>query len=165
VPIRPATVDDLRAVTGLIERAVRISNATDYTAQQQMQVLADYALPAMKRRLTRSAAFLVAEMPVWASTERIVSGVAVAVRSRRASADDVASIEALFVDPSAQGMGVGTALLDDLVERVRRAGIARIMVSASLTAADFYSHMGFSRLGRSQSNTGVDTVMMERLLG
>jgi GNAT superfamily N-acetyltransferase len=129
-----------------------------------MRVLSDYSLPAMKRRLDRSAAFLVAETPVWASTEKVLTGVLVGVRQQRASAPDVAIIEALFVDPSAQGMGVGGALLDDMVERSKRAGIERITVAASLTAVDFYAHMGFSRVGRGQSNSGVETVMMERVI-
>lgn len=154
--------DDLRPITALIERSIRIANATDYTVEQQMRVLSDYTLPAMKRRLDRAAAFLVAETPVWASADKVLTGVLVAVRSPRASADDVAVIEALFVDPSVQGMGVGGALLDELVERVKRARIERIAVAASLTAVDFYAHMGFSRTGRGQSNTGVDTVTMER---
>ncbi|MGL4439301.1 MAG: GNAT family N-acetyltransferase [Bosea sp. (in: a-proteobacteria)] len=152
----------MRLVTALIDRSVRISNATDYTAEQQMRVLADYTLPAMKRRLLRAAAFLVAETPVWASADKVLTGVLVALRTPRASADDVAVIEALFVDPSVQGMGVGGALLDELVERAQRAGIERITVAASLTAVDFYAHMGFSRAGRGLSNTGVETVMMER---
>jgi GNAT superfamily N-acetyltransferase len=118
----------------------------------------------MKRRLSRSSAFLVAETPVWASAERVITGVIVAVRSQRASSEDVVSIEALFVDPAAQGMGVGGALLDELLERAKRGGASRLLVSASLTAADFYSHMGFSRVARSMSAAGVETMMMERSL-
>jgi GNAT superfamily N-acetyltransferase len=154
----------MRLVTALIDRSIRISNAMDYTAEQQMRVLADYTLPAMKRRLFRAAAFLVAETPVWASADKVLTGVLVAMRTPRASADDVAVIEALFVDPSVQGMGVGGALVDELVMRAKRAGIERIMVSGSLTAVDFYAHMGFSRVGRGHSNTGVETVMMERIV-
>jgi len=149
-------------VTALIDRTIRISNAPEYSAEQQMRVLSDYTLPAMKRRLDRSAAFLVAETPVWASHERVITGVIVASRALRASADDVATIDALFVDPSAQGMGVGGALLDELVDRARRAGLMRITVAASLTAVDFYAHMGFTRVARGLSGSGVDTVMMER---
>ncbi len=129
-----------------------------------MRVLADYNLTAMQRRLDRAAAFLVAETPVWASVERVISGVVVAVRSPRASAGDIAVIEAMFVDPSAQGMGVGGALLDELVELARRAELTRISVAASLTAVDFYAHMGFSRVIRGLSNTGIEVVTMERVL-
>jgi GNAT superfamily N-acetyltransferase len=128
-------------------------------------VLADYSLPAMKRRLIHAAAFLVAETPVWASRERVLTGVIVALRAPRASAEDAAVIEALFVDPMAQGMGIGGALIDDLVDRVQRAGLARVTVAASLTAVDFYAHMGFSRVGRGQSHSGVATVLMERAVG
>lgn len=151
-------------VTALIDRTVRISNAPEYSAAEQVRVLADYTLPVMKRRLSRSLAFLVAETPVWASAERVISGVIVAARSLRASAEDVVDIEALFVDPAAQGMGVGGALLDELLERAKRGGASRLLVSASLTAADFYAHMGFSRVARSLSAAGVETVMMERSL-
>ncbi len=143
---------------------MRISNAPEYTGEQQLRVLADYTLAAMKRRLLRADLFLVAELPVWASAQRVTSGVLVATRAKRASADDIAVIDALFVDPSAQGMGVGGALVDELYERVRKQGLSRLTVAASLTAVGFYAHLGFSRIARGQSNSGVDTVMMERLV-
>ncbi|MCX7326420.1 MAG: GNAT family N-acetyltransferase [Hyphomicrobiales bacterium] len=162
--VRPALPADLGAVTALIDRAVRISNAPEYNGAQQLRVLADYTFPAMKRRLADSDLFLVAELQVWASPERVVSGVLVANRARRASAEDVAVIDALFVDPNAQGMGVGAALLDELYDRARKRGIERLTVAASLTAVGFYAHVGFSRVARGLSHAGVDTVMMERMI-
>lgn len=160
--VRPALPSDLDAVTALIDRAIRISNAPEYTGAQQLRVLADYTFAAMKRRLADADLFLVAELQVWASADRVTSGVLVASRARRASADDVAVIEALFVDPNAQGMGVGVALVDELYERARKRGIQRLTAAASLTAVGFYAHVGFSRVARGISHAGVDTVMMER---
>ncbi len=143
---------------------MRISNAPEYTGAEQLRVLADYTLPAMTRRLARADLFLVAELPVWASPDRVTSGVLVANRVKRASADDAVSIEALFVDPNAQGMGVGAALVEDLFERARKREIGRLVVSASLTAVGFYAHVGFSRVARGEAVSGVETVIMERMV-
>ncbi len=73
-------------------------------------------------------------------------------------------IDTMFVDPSMQGMGLGGALIDEAAQRARRLDHRVLTVAASLTAAPFYAHMGFSRLAAGRSARGVATVMMERVL-
>jgi GNAT superfamily N-acetyltransferase len=150
-------------VTGLIDRAVRVSNAPDYGGLEQIRVLADYSQPAMKRRLADADLFLVAELAALGPKDALC-GVLVARRAREPSAGDAAVIEALFVDPAAQGMGVGGALVDAMTARARQVGVRRIGVAASLSAVGFYAHMGFSRIARGRSHAGVATVTMERVL-
>ncbi len=160
--IRPAAEADLRPVAALIDRAVRISNAPEYDVHERLAVLQDYTLPALKRRLDRAAIFLVAEMP---GMDKGPLGAVSAIDAGRPLAHERGMlIDTMFVDPSMQGMGLGGALLDAAVERARRKGSAILTVAASLTAAPFYAHMGFSRFASSQSARGVATVMMERVL-
>lgn len=166
IPIRPALPSDLREVAGLIDRAVRISNAPEYSVEEQMAVLRDYSLPALGRLLGSAGIFLVAEMQLRPSASAEPAGViAVSLARRRDEGGNVAVINALFVDPLAQGMGVGGALVDEAVLQLRRKGATAIVASASLSAVGFYAHMGFSRAGAGRASSGVGIVRMERRLG
>ncbi|MCZ2859682.1 GNAT family N-acetyltransferase [Blastococcus sp. VKM Ac-2987] len=55
----------------------------------------------------------------------------------------------LVVDPAAQGRGVGAALVSACLERARRAGKRRVVISTGtrMTAAHrLYERLGFTRL-------------------
>lgn len=165
IPIRPARPTDLREVAGLIERAVRISNAPEYSIMQQQAVLADYTLPALGRTLAGALVFLVADMQLRPAASAQPAGVIALTQARgREAGGHGAVINALFVDPLAQGMGVGGALIDEAVLHLRRQHVLTIGVHASLSAVGFYAHMGFQRVGAGQANSGVDVVRMERRL-
>jgi GNAT superfamily N-acetyltransferase len=127
--------------------------------REQMAVMADYSLPAMTRRLARAFRFTVASMAMNDAGPRIV-GALVAVPSRRGRRG--VAIEAMFVDPPAQGMGVGAALVEELVAGAALRGMARISVAASLTALGFYRRCGFEPVGAGVSNAGVQTIDMWR---
>jgi putative acetyltransferase len=162
--IRDATPDDLKPLVGLIDRAIRIGNATDYSVKEQMAVLADYTLPALQRRLSRAALFVVSEMMGMDGASQGLSGTLIAARVRRAGAADAVSIDGLFVDPAHQGMGVGQHLIDHLLERAERRGVSRIGVAASITAEGFYLRQGFTRIGLGRGHADVETVLMERVI-
>jgi GNAT superfamily N-acetyltransferase len=159
--IRPAAEPDLRAVALLIDRAVRISNAPEYSIHERLAVLADYTLPALKRRLDKAEIFLVAELP---GVDKGPLGVVSAAQGGHPFHERTLIIDTMFVDPSMQGMGLGGALLDDAAARAKRLDYTVMTVAASLTATPFYAHMGFSRVAAGRSGRGVDTVMMERTL-
>lgn len=162
--IRPATPEDLHPLADLVDRAIRIGNATDYSARDLLGVLADYTLPALERRLARAHLFIVAQVLSPDGEPAALAGTLIAMRVRRAGAPDAATIEGLFVDPPHQGMGIGQALLGHLVDRAEQRGISRIGVAASLTAEGFYSHQGFTRIGLGRSHANVATVLMERVV-
>lgn len=163
-PIRPAVAGDLRDIAALIDRAIRISNAPEYTVREQMAVLADYSLPALGRLLASASLFAVAEMALKAGGAPETAGAIAVSPVRRREGGELAVINALFVDPLAQGMGVGGALVDEAVLRLKRKEAHAIAVSASLSAAGFYAHMGFSRVGSGRATSGVEIVRMERRL-
>jgi GNAT superfamily N-acetyltransferase len=77
-------------------------------------------------------------------------------------------LEALFVQPSLAGQGIGRALLDFLVGKTRAAGCPRLRVNSSLNAVGFYRANGFLETGRGElalaGGAALDSVFMERPL-
>lgn len=56
------------------------------------------------------------------------------------------TIRRMFVDPARQGQGLGGALLNNLEEYARGAGLAELDLHASLPARDFYLRHGYELL-------------------
>ena len=57
--------------------------------------------------------------------------------------DGSVDIDGLFVAPDHLRAGVGTALVADIVERMRRDGVERLTVLANPNALPFYERVGF----------------------
>jgi GNAT superfamily N-acetyltransferase len=76
--------------------------------------------------------------------------------------DDVARIRLLLVDPSAQGLGIGSALVDACIGFARQAGYRRITLWTHqvLTAARaLYQQRGFTLAASKLHNSwGVEVV-------
>ena len=66
----------------------------------------------------------------------------------------VLDLEDLFVDPGSMRMGIGQALMADLVEMARREGISRIEVTANPHADAFYRSVGFVYVGEGETEFG-----------
>lgn len=77
-------------------------------------------------------------------------------------------LEALFVEPSFAGQGVGRELLAFLVDLARSAGLTRLKVNSSLNAVGFYQANGFVEYGRGDfelsGGVTLDSVFLERQL-
>jgi GNAT superfamily N-acetyltransferase len=58
-------------------------------------------------------------------------------------------VEAVFVDPSVAGLGVGSALLRRAVEMAREEHAGTVRLESTLNAVPFYEAHGFVRTGRS----------------
>lgn len=99
----------------------------------------------------------------------VLSGVAVGEgRSRVASVDgrtvgfssiladgDSVELEDLFVDPDWMRRGVGRALVTDVVDLARTAGLLRIVVDANEHALVFYERVGFLPCGTVKLDHGT----------
>jgi putative acetyltransferase len=56
-------------------------------------------------------------------------------------------VEAVYVRPDCQGQGVGAAILSQLEEAARDAGLKRLQLSSTLNAVPFYERSGYAREG------------------
>ncbi len=62
------------------------------------------------------------------------------------------SIEAMYVDPDHQGLGLGKMILTQLLEEAKRQDFKEVSLSATLNAEPFYLSVGFIRLKKSLYN-------------
>jgi GNAT superfamily N-acetyltransferase len=60
---------------------------------------------------------------------------------------NAAELDGLFVEPDLMRGGVGRALVEDAVDRLRGAGVSRLEVTANLNALGFYEKVGFVAIG------------------
>lgn len=70
----------------------------------------------------------------------------------------------MAVLPPWRGCGVGTALLETLLEAARSRGIQIVCLHAQTTAVGFYARFGFQAVGEVFLEAGIPHVGMERAL-
>lgn len=73
----------------------------------------------------------------------------------------------IYVDPSAQGKGVGSALYDKIEADAREQGAQRLWANATLNARGFYEKHGYSEEGEGYYQAGefrIRTIMMGKRL-
>jgi ribosomal protein S18 acetylase RimI-like enzyme len=71
----------------------------------------------------------------------------------------IGTIWGMYVTPEARSQGVGRALLDDLVRRIRKAGLDTASLTVSeknAVARDLYNSAGFKEWGREPDSLRVD---------
>ncbi len=77
-------------------------------------------------------------------------------------------LESLFVTPSNVGSGLGSELLEFLIERATKAGVSILRLDSSLNAVNFYARNGFTEQRKSEfltkSGVVLKSVIMERAL-
>ena len=64
----------------------------------------------------------------------------------------------------AQGTGVGTSLLNDIMDFAIAEGAQRIWCNARVPAIGFYLQFGFERSGKPFSKNGFDYEIMEKII-
>ncbi|CAH1000642.1 hypothetical protein LEM8419_01776 [Neolewinella maritima] len=85
-------------------------------------------------------------------------------------APGITKIHKLYLLPGAQGQGFGRLLIDHVARAARRAGQQhlRLDVNYQNSAVDFYSYLGFAKIGRFDTDIGEGYLMedwrMERPL-
>ena len=130
--IRRATLQDADAISALIERTVRISNAPDYEAD--------------------ALDFLITEMTPVHIAERIAQRdvfVAVAGRTRENETIEgtvtyfAGKLRGMFVAPERQRGRLGRRLVEHVESHARGLGVTELKLSSSLTARGFYRKLGY----------------------
>jgi GNAT superfamily N-acetyltransferase len=145
--IRPASVADMAALSDLIRRTVRLSNAGDYAAPVVELIAANHAPGKVAQRLVERDVFVCLDGP------RIIGTICLGGDKLRS----------LFVEPGLQGKGVGARLVAHLEAHARKAGVAELQLSSSITARDFYERLGY-RLIRFEEREDGSTFLMSKTL-
>jgi L-amino acid N-acyltransferase YncA len=164
VPIRPAALDDLPAITRIYADAVRHGTASfeleppdEAEMRRRMAALLDGGFP-----------YLVYE------ADGIVRGYAYAGAYRPRRAYRFSVEDSIYVDAAAQRRGIGRALLDRLVREAEARGfrqmIAVIGDSAQEPSIALHRAAGFHHVGTLEAvgfkfGRWLDTVLMQRALG
>lgn len=154
VTLRPALPLDIAALWALRTVAVRVSCATHY-APEQIAVWTASPVP------DGYAAMLAAGGGIVALQDGVLAGYAMLDADKQ-------EIDAVFVDPTRAGLGIGKRLLAALEQLARQRGMGRLRLSASLNAVPFYRAAGFVALREEAyahpSGISLASVAMEKAL-
>ena len=145
--IRPAQAGDAADISRVIIRALRETNAKDYTPDIIARVELSFSSAAVERLIDQRDVF-VAEMD-----NRVVG---------TASLDGQA-LRTMFVLPDVQGRGIGRLLVQRIERVARERQLAILTVPATVTAESFYARLGFTAV-REAYHGEERTIVMERVL-
>ncbi|SNT64398.1 Predicted N-acetyltransferase YhbS [Tardiphaga sp. OK246] len=145
--IRPAQAGDAAGISRVIIRALRETNAKDYTADIIARVELSFSPAAVERLIDQRDVF-VAEMD-----NRVVG---------TASLDGQA-LRTMFVLPDVQGRGIGRLLVQRIERVARERQLGILTVPATVTAEAFYARLGFTAV-REAYHGEERTIVMERVL-
>ncbi len=145
--IRDATADDGPAISDLIRRTVRLSNAPDYPVEIVELIVANFTPDKVAQRLAER------DMFVYAIDERIIGTVGLGGDRLRS----------LFVEPSAQRAGIGARLVSYLEAHALSVGVTELKLSSSLTARGFYERLGYRMIHLEQRADGSTFLMTKTL--
>lgn len=145
--IRPAQAGDAADISRVIIRALRETNAKDYTPDINARVELSFSSAAVERLIDQREVF-VAEMD-----NRVVG---------TASLDGHA-LRTMFVLPDVQGRDIGRLLVQRIERVARERQLAILTVPATVTAEAFYARLGFTAV-REAYHGEERTIVMERVL-
>ncbi len=162
--LRPAREADLPAITAIYGHAVLHSTASY-----------EYDAPSCEEMTTRFTSIVSANFPyIVAQDDGRVLGYAYASPFRTRPAYRFMVEDSIYVAHDAQGQGIGTLLLAELLARCEAAGFRQMIAvigdaAVNLPSARLHSIMGFTECGRIKGsgfkfNRWCDTLLMQRAL-
>lgn len=145
--IRPALDDDAAGISAVILRALRETNAKDYTHEIIARVERSFSPDAVLA--------LIAKRTVFVATigSRVVGTASL----------DGSVVRTVFVAPDVQARGIGKLLMAEIERTARERNIPSLTVPSSVTAETFYAGLGFNAV-RDSYFGDERTIIMERLL-
>jgi GNAT superfamily N-acetyltransferase len=145
--IRPALDDDAAAISAVILRALRETNAKDYTDEIIARVERSFSPGAVRELIGKRTVFVA-----------IIGSRLVGTASL-----DGSVVRTVFVAPDVQAQGVGKLLMAQIERTARERNIPALTVPSSVTAETFYASLGFNAV-RDSYHGDERTIIMERLL-
>jgi GNAT superfamily N-acetyltransferase len=148
IEIRPAIASDAAAISRVVIRTLRVTNARDYTPDIIDRLAATFS---PQRFLA-----LIISRPVYVAIAR---GTIVGTANL-----DGAAPRAVFVDPDHQGQGIGAGLMAAIENLARIRAVPTLSLQSSVTAEGFYRKLGYVAVGDGLLGT-ERTIMMQKYLG
>ncbi|MDH2354692.1 GNAT family N-acetyltransferase [Bradyrhizobium sp. SSUT18] len=145
--IRPARDEDAEEISGVILRALRETNAKDYTDEIIERIGRSFSADSVLQLIGKRAVF------VATLGSRVVGTASL----------DGSVVRTVFVAPDVQASGIGKLLMAAIERTARERDIASLTVSSSVTAETFYASLGFNAV-RDSYHGDERTIIMERLL-
>lgn len=163
--LRPARSADLPAITEIYGHAV-LHGTASY----------EYDAPTLAEMTTRFISITAAKFPyIVAQDDGRVLGYAYASHFRTRPAYRFMVEDSIYIAPDAQGRGIGTLLLAELIARCEASGFRQMVAvigdaAVNLPSARLHAIMGFTECGRIKAsgykfNRWCDTLLMQRPLG
>jgi GNAT superfamily N-acetyltransferase len=143
--IRPALPSDAEQISRVIVRALHETNGRDYPAHVVTAVAENFSPERVAEKLAARRAYVAT-----------VDGMVVGTGSL-----DGRVIRSVYVDPTCQGKGIGTRLMDVLEGLARDQSVSTISVPSSITAEGFYRRLGFVFV-RDQFHGDERTITMKK---
>lgn len=145
--IRPALDDDAAGISAVILRALRETNAKDYTNEIIARVEQSFSPDTVRT--------LIAKRTVFVATigNRLVGTASL----------DGSVVRTVFVAPDVQARGIGKLLMAQVEHIARARNIPALTVPSSVTAETFYARLGFKAV-RDSYHGDERTIIMERSL-
>ena len=146
--IRPALEDDAEEISAVILRALRETNAKDYTSEIIERVARNFSPSAVLALIGKRTAFIVAT----------IAGHVVGTASL-----DGRVVQTVMVAPDVQGQGICKLLMAEIERAARAENIPMLTVRSSITAEGFYARLRFMAV-RDSHYGDERTIIMERSL-
>lgn len=128
--VRPATSEDIEAISRVVVSALRESNSQDYSPDVIAEVERSFAPEAISVLLDKRKVFV-------ALLGENITGTA---------SLDGEVVRSVFVDPAYQGGGIGRQLMDVIHADAASAGVGVLRVPSSITAEKFYAALGYQKI-------------------
>ena len=145
--IRPALAEDAADISAVILRALRETNAKDYSDDIIARVEQSFGPDAVRALVERRTVF------VATIGSRLVGTASL----------DGSVVRTVFVAPDVQARGIGKLLMAEIERIARERNIGSLTVPSSVTAERFYARLGF-RAMRDSYHGDERTIIMERSL-
>jgi GNAT superfamily N-acetyltransferase len=145
--VRAACAADAEEISGVILRALRETNADDYSPDVIARIEQSFSPAAMANLMSQRKVF------VATIRQRIVGTASL----------DGKVVRTVFVTPEMQGRGVGKLLMAAIERAAREDGVEVLAVPSSVTAEQFYLKLGFKAV-RDSYHGEERTIIMDRAL-
>ena len=149
--IRPSRSDDSEEASAVITRCLREVNSRDYTPRQIERLCAEFTPEKLRKRFGESSFVAVHSN---GEDEEVVG-------TATLRGDKLGSV---FVRPDLHGCGIGKLLVLHVEEVAKGRGVAVIGAYSSLTALNFYLHLGYEEVDEKVEPDGEVTVRIRKQL-